>query len=575
MSLSLESTRMETLATIYHWIKPGDSRLADLTTDLIQQPTERRVLWFDGPAGTGKSTIAQTTAAWCDSVDYLGASFFCDRDLDECSNVQLIFPTIACQLGLYSADFRDQVADVLRVEPNIQNSSISRQLQKLIVEPLLAVKSSGAFPVCAVIIDALDECKDDRATSIILRALAQYIHDLDPLKFFITSRPVQQLNIGFRISRLEDNTQHLAMNSISAEIRTRDIRRYLQKQLADVAHRYHIRSSWPSNDELTALVRQANGLFIFAATAVRFIQDLRYNDPEAQLRTLLSSQLPISATSPYRFLDALYTEVLHTAFPEIDRASKARLKMVLGSTVLVRDRLPPSSIEALLSLECDTVQKTLHQLHSLVIVPENDNNTIRLIHPSFHDFLTDRSRCTDPNFAVHCKIQHSILAQNCLRTLQHLRKDICDIGDPSKLNIEVPDLDSRVAKHIPLHLQYACKHWAFHVANAEISEDIYELLVVFATEHMLHWLEALSLLGDIGAGIEGLAIARKALQRLPLPASDVPGLLYDCERIARQFYPCLSVSCLQVYISVIPFCPIDIKFCRQYELKVDSCTIHA
>ncbi|TFY80089.1 hypothetical protein EWM64_g3920 [Hericium alpestre] len=508
-----ESTRVETLATIYHWIKPGDSRLAELTSDLIQQPTERRVLWLDGPAGTGKSTIAQTTAAWCDAVGYLGASFFCARDLDECSNVQLVFPTIAYQLGLYSVDFRDRVADVLRADPDIQDSSVSRQLQKLIVEPLLAVKSSSAFPPCAVIIDALDDCKDDQATSIVLKALSHYIYDLDPLKFFITSRPVQQLNIDFRMSRLKDNTQHLAMNSISAEITTRDITQYLQKQLTDVAHRYHIRSSWPSDDELAALVRQANGLFIFAATAIRPIQDLRYNDPEAQLRTLLSSQLPISATSPYRFLDALYTEVLHTAFPEIDRESKARLKMVLGSIVLVRDRLPPSSVEALLSLERDTVQKTLDQLHPLVIVPENDKDTgICLIHPSFHDFLTDRSRCADPNFVIHPKIQHSVLAQNCLRTLQHLRKDICDIGDPSKLNVEVPDLDNRVAKHIPLHLQYACKHWAFHVANAEISEDIYELLVVFATEHMLHWLEALSLLCDIGAGIEGLAIARKALQ---------------------------------------------------------------
>ncbi|TFY75521.1 hypothetical protein EWM64_g8491 [Hericium alpestre] len=548
-----ETTRLETLATVYHWIKPGDSRLADLPTDLVQQPTERRVLWLDGPAGTGKSTIAQTTAEWCEAVGYLGASFFCARDSNECSNVQLVFPTIAYQLGLYSVDFRDRVADVLRADPDIQNTSASRQLQKLIAEPLRAVNSSGAFPACAVIIDALDECKDDQAMSVILKALAHYVGDLDPLKIFITSRPLQHITGGFGMTELKDNTQHLAMNNISPGIVTRDITQYLQKQLAAVAHCYDIRSSWPSDDEMAALVHQANRLFIFAATAVKFVQDLRYSDPEAQLKALLRSRLPTSTTSPYRFLDALYTEVLHTAFPEIDRALKARLKMVLGSIVLVRDRLSPLSLEVLLGLERDTVRKTLRQLHSLVIVPEDDNDTIRLIHPSFQDFLTDGLRCKDLNFGIHPKIQHSILAQHCLRTLQDLQRDICEIGDLSKLNDES-----------------ACKHWAFHLGNAEISEDIHELLKVFVAEHLLHWLEALSLLGDIGVAIEGLPVVRRTLRGLPLPASNILSLLYDCERIARQFYPCLSVSCLQVYFGIIPFCPTNIGLRKQYEHEVVS-----
>lgn len=44
---------------------------------------------------------------------------------------------------------------------------------------------------------------------------------------------------------------------------------------------------------------------------------------------------------------------------------------------------------------------------------------------------------------------------------------------------------------------------------------------------------------------------------LPLPTTDVPILLYDCERAVRSFYPALSVSCFQAYRCVVPFSPVN------------------
>ena len=57
------------------------------------------MFWLNGLAGTGKSTIAQTFAEISFADGKLGASFFCSRDFENRSNLQVIFPTLAFQLA--------------------------------------------------------------------------------------------------------------------------------------------------------------------------------------------------------------------------------------------------------------------------------------------------------------------------------------------------------------------------------------------------------------------------------------------------------------------------------------------
>jgi len=53
------------------------------------------IFWLNGLAGTGKSTIAQTISERMFADGHLGASFFCSRGFEDCSNLQFIFPTLA------------------------------------------------------------------------------------------------------------------------------------------------------------------------------------------------------------------------------------------------------------------------------------------------------------------------------------------------------------------------------------------------------------------------------------------------------------------------------------------------
>ncbi len=78
-------TRVEILNTIAEWIQNTDSR--------------QRIFWLNGPAGVGKSAIAQTIAESCRDKE-LAASFFFQRNTMYCNMANRLFPTLAWQLAM-------------------------------------------------------------------------------------------------------------------------------------------------------------------------------------------------------------------------------------------------------------------------------------------------------------------------------------------------------------------------------------------------------------------------------------------------------------------------------------------
>src|SRR5882762_1768379 len=433
-------TRTETLDTIYHWFN-GQISGTGQTLSTEGNP-KGRIFWLDGVAGTGKSTISQTVADHFNRTHQLGASFFCSRDDGECSNIGLVFSTIAYQLSLCSPSFQRHLSDAVEKDPDIQYALASMQLEKLVMDPLHAAIREESFPPCLIVLDALDECKDENATSVILLSLSVFAGRLSPLRFFITSRPVSNVLRGFRDTDLMTDTNALILHNIPLHISQKDIRVYLEKTLSHIS--CPKLKSWPPSNALTRLVDKSNGLFIFAATAANFIQDQNASNPIEQLNIILTiPYITSTATSPHLHLDGLYLTVLRSAFPMVSQKQRTRLRAVLGTIVLLFDPLEPDSLEALLGLEEGTVWFTLEHLHSIAIVPDAGGGSVRLNHPSFHDFLIDSDRCNDDNFFVDLALQHGSVVKCCLQVLNTLSRDICKIGDPSILNHEVSDLPLR------------------------------------------------------------------------------------------------------------------------------------
>ncbi|TFK90898.1 WD40 repeat-like protein [Polyporus arcularius HHB13444] len=580
-------TRMEALSTIYHWIKPHDERLKapEWPEPLVpcNPATDALIFWIEGVAGSGKSTLAQSVAHWCSSGDFLGGSFFCARDGDR-SRAELIFPTIAYQLGCVCPAFRDLLAQVYEKDPHIQGTYLNEQLRKLVIEPLQAVKALPG-PVhmdYVVVIDALDECKDRAVVSDVLAALCDGVMDLSPLKFVITSRPDADIisGDGFKKIQLQMAAQRFCLSDIPVIMTRRDVEVYLRKRFREIRLHFGLDERWPATEDLEGLVDLSDGLFIFAATAAKFVGDSAVNDPQSRLCSILRRGPTPPVDHPSRSrrltyhepLDNLYLQILQRAFPPVLEPEQTRqcklLQGIFGALALSRVWLSQSTLAALLGETTETVRHYLGRLQSVIVPPPNDIEPVHFVHRSFADFIVDPNRCIDSDLVAIHGIGHAVLAKCCIRILRSdLRFNICDIADDTQCNSEVSDLEDRIERHIPPSLQHACYHWSYHLAHADMDEELLLSLEEFCKFNLLDWLSVLSLLrsgGDIM--LDSLLSAHAAVEHLPpTPSTEaIATLLYECGQAVRSFYPAYSISWSEVYRCTLSFCPSLSPLLRQY-----------
>ncbi|KAI9056723.1 hypothetical protein FKP32DRAFT_1431815 [Trametes sanguinea] len=560
-------TRMEALATIFAWILgPKRRDLASTVKPVLDVRHDRPIMWLYALAGAGKSTLAMTTAHWCYKLRILAATFFCGHDGNR-SNILAIMPTIACQLARLCRIFREALRKAVAENPNVHQMSVASQVEKLIVEPLCTAIEGGsrAFDGSVIIVDALDECKDSQAVSVVVKSLAIYHRRLTPLKIFVTSRPEAHINAGFVIPELDANTQRFPLTQIPRELTLCDISRFLRVRLESIGRSYNLGIDWPSEDQLTRLVVLSELLFIFASTAALYVEDKRSRNPKAQLDRLLEGKtaaaLGSSKSSPLKILDALYNEVLELVLNDLDEEPASQLQLMLGTIALAEERLRPETLEALLDFPSGTAMRLLPLLSSILVLPSHDDGSspIHLIHLSFADFIIEPSRRTKREFLIAPADQHTMLATHCLRILGTLRHNICEIDpkDQHLLNNEIPNLQERIAQHLPSERQYAVQYWVQHLLHAEVDQDLLGALQSFCDNHLLDWLEALSLMGCVHVAVAALQSAQQLLKKLPLPPTNVVALLYDCERIVRAFYEGISASFFEVLKATATFAPMN------------------
>lgn len=459
---------MEILDDIFGWI--GINSQQDKKNTNIKTKPSTNVLWLRGLAGSGKSTIAQTTAEKCRDKHILGASFFCYRSNASLSNYLNIFPTICRRLCDLDEDFKRKVSDIYGKDKDLQHAEPDHQLKTLIVDPLAAAQQ---FPFCVVIIDALDECSDIATRSKILDALDAYMDKLKPLKFLITSRPDDDINVAFRTLSLGDDTEKVNLDEVDPSQTDRDLKIVLTKGLTVVRKRFYLPDTWPSEEDILNLVEQAQHLFIFVSTAIIFIGEPSASDPKKRLDILLNSRNITSKSSPYAYLDNLYREVFKSAFPDIEEGLSQKLQMILAILLLIGRQYTVLRLAELAGLQPSQVRSTLLNLHALIVVPENDDENIRLIHSSIHDFLTDEERCTDPRFVVNTAAGHSTITGCCFRTLDRFAGS--DKMQPFKQAPTREKLDllrESIWQNDHSAIYYAYSYWYGHVKNSDFNEDM-------------------------------------------------------------------------------------------------------
>ena len=474
--------------------------------DWLENEQDQRVFWLNGLAGTGKSTIAQTFAEITFAEGKLGASFFCSRDVKDRSNLEAILPTLAFQLAYRYPLFREKLLQVLRVKPGIGRGSLYSQMETLIVGPFQETQ----IPTL-IIIDALDECKDEEPASALLSVLSRFVDRIPLVKFFITGRPEPRIRSGFRLVSLQPHTNILRLHDVEPDVVDGDIKLFLKTQLVDIAGKrsdWNLVGDWPSTQDIDTLCKKAAGFFIYASTVVKFVAS-QYDPPDERLALIIS--LPQDTSHEGKEgIDLLYTKVLEQAFDGKDQAFYLHFKLVVGVILLIFNPLSAKALSDLLGNHStqSRISSTLRALHSVLLVPDNIGEPVRIFHKSFPDFLTHPGRCKDERVFVNPSVHHQEILLSCLNIMKgRLERDICRLGWYTHLS-EVKDLPTRRATHIGDALGYACRFWTTHLARTAGSglgvEEVQKEIDEFFATCLLFWIEALSLMGILDVGVYAL-----------------------------------------------------------------------
>ena len=521
--------------------------LPDTRVDILDEITKwaaheakECIFWLNGMAGTGKSTIARTVARRFAGQKKLGASFFFRRGGGDVSHAANFVTTVACQLAKVSTSFRHHVCQAIAEEDDIASKVLRKQWDQLILRPILKLDATALPSPLVIVIDALDECGGEKDVRLLLQLMAETNDKAIRLRFFLTSRPETPIQFGFR--SMQAICHHdLLLHDVARTIVEHDIRLFFISKFKEIeAYSNDDRPSdkMINNLVINDLVQKAAGLFIYAATVYRFVESNQRFSPRDLIDVFLRSKEPDCSeglarrtpfTSPTAELDDMYSRILIYSIEPVGNGEDTKhsckiFQRVVGSIIILSEPLSAAVLQKLLDIDRVIIDQGLYRLSSLLDMPD-DSSPIRTLHASFRDFLLDQKRCSNPLFSINEKEAQQQLARCCLQRLTSgLKKDICGLKLPGILQSQVDR--SRIEQHLPTELQYACRYWVEHLQRSDIGLQDDDEVHNFLREHLLHWLEAMSLIGNISKAI-------LAITSLYSMVSSVSGLInvYSLEKI--------------------------------------------
>ncbi|QRW14396.1 WD repeat-containing protein [Ceratobasidium sp. AG-Ba] len=317
-----------------------------------------RVYWLNGTAGTGKTTIAYTLCRRLKQSGGLAASFFCNRQLPACREVNLVLPNIAYQLSSLLPRFRYIISGTLQKKPRVCNQPLAEQLDKLVVRPLLEMKSTLPTDL-VVIIDALDECSDDNAANNLVNALLEHAHEL-PIKFLVTSRPNRGMLDRMQNKHIEGVCLGLQVHELDSATVQENIKAYLQLELG--------RYATLSTGDLDILAQNSGMLFVYAATIVRYIVYGDFTRSGERIDTVLNTSSGQTSDSTHN-IDKLYNTILIATFGDkaLKQKEKKLMIILLHTVVCAKEPLTVQVLASLLaSKKTKPVYDALRLLQSVL-----------------------------------------------------------------------------------------------------------------------------------------------------------------------------------------------------------------
>ncbi|KAG8768837.1 hypothetical protein FRC12_005332 [Ceratobasidium sp. 428] len=481
----MQNTRVAVLHELRYWVHYGKSR---------------NVLWLNGTAGTGKTTIAYSLCEHLEGSGRLSASFFYSRTHPSCRDINRIVPSVVHQLARQSRPFRHALLHVLSQDPKVIEWPVNEQFERLISVPLRAVTHTfDVDPV--VVIDALDQCEDLEAVNQVLDTILKHASDL-PVKFLIVNRSTLGIQSRMRGLRGAPAQPELGLGQQAKSVVQEDIKAYL------TAHLQHL--ALPALD-LEHLLLRSGVLFGYAAAIVNYIN---FGDTSKQTRRLNNLLERPSLSDGSQNQEVAYAAWLEQALrvERSDPAENDEIRLILSALASTGERTSINTVAGLLRLDFARLMR----------------GALRWLLPALHVSPTDdRSVCFDERFAGYLSgsfpssgdfredsQSHSRLARACFDIIKSVDPpfNICSLESSSLRDKEVAYFTERVDGIIPPELLYACRGWGTHTSLSGQDDNLTSDLEDFFSTRLLLWMEVLNLSQCIKQGVETLLKTRSGVQ---------------------------------------------------------------
>lgn len=223
-------------------------------------------------------------------------------------------------------------------------------------------------------------------------------------------------------------------------------------------------------------------MFIAAVILYLFIGDSKWN-PQKRLEAILMDQ-SVHASH----MDRTYTPVLKQLLAGQNKRETQQIlrefKEIVGVIIMLATPLSINALSQLLDKEPDDVKCRLDQLHSVLSIPGDFDEPVRLLHLSFRDFLLDLENSRSELW-VDKENVNRYLASQCLLTMQqNLRKNICSLPSECTQRHEIDT--NHIRYYISSELRYACQYCITHLLQSPNPAEELVAAFPFLEEHFLY-----------------------------------------------------------------------------------------
>lgn len=467
----------------------------------------QKVLLVSGDPGKGKTMLLCSLVDWFEH--YRGVTyFFCLAEDSSTNNQKAVLKGLIREITQSIPELFQHVQrnkDELQLEGPSGELALFNTLKAIIEDPLM---TDGI-----IVIDALDECKECNSgreglatKDRILQLVAQTSQT--GVKWILSSRnyltPTIRRRIGARIPVLPVDLDHI--------LPRKAVQEFVRLKMKDLSERlgddFELDPTSHQDVEI-ALVSKAEGTYLYVSLVLDDIQrELEEDEPLCSTAEFIRKRVDSKPKSLFAMYEAMMTQIC--------REKKSAHYQDIIRLVFLAER--PLSLRELQYLAQDRGLRQVDDLEKLKRIFRQgssflsiEKDAVSFIHQSARDFVSKRGwkgedrllACPDLHEA-HWDVFTTSL--DILSSI--LRRDIYNLGHPgtSMVDMKRPDPD-------PLA---PCLYSAVHLANHLMAStcrnhrsDTSEKLSDFFSKHLLHWVEALSLAGELGSCIATLRSVRE------------------------------------------------------------------